>query len=762
MLKKKGLLQYGVFRMPLYCLLAVGCGYLLSIGTVCGAASPLAAAAAGICPPLYGFCILLGALFAFVSKGLAAEMYFLLSAIVCIVCMRILFYEAHRPHALAILAAFAGVVGGAAADFLFRTNQGMFPAYVMEAMLIGIAVYFLTDAGESIRKHGKVKLDAGKSFTFAIAFLLCITALSGLNLPFCNAGRTASLVVTLLAARQYRQTGGTLCGALSSCGVVLCSVKLGMPLLFLPVTGMMAGFLSAIPNALFIPVFFVIQLLSAAVFDSSTEFARVLVELLFSCVLYGLCCHSDFCRLVALPLSSARNSSCDARRARYLASTLEDLREETAAVMQRLKPPAPADPVTEARNTLCTGCKNENYCWTHRAESMESAFQELLHHPGANPGPEALGGCIRRGKLTECLMECSSRAALAQTERVQLTHSRAVMLEILQLLEELTTAGAAEEHPCFCQEETAALREILRQCGLQAAECFVCRLKSGRFTAEVYSRETEFPSSAVREMLGEMLSVIMCSLPPRETGGGIRVCFYQQPPYSLECTVKSVNAPDYARCGDTADCFTDGTGNQYLLLSDGMGSGSSASLASRLAVRTFTRLVEGGMPEGSVIRLLNTLLLSETNTENFATFDVLKLHADSGELELFKSGASSTIIQHHRQVIRIASPSFPIGIVAHSEPFRKKMTAYPGDRIVMLSDGIHEAEYPYIKELLLQGSSLEELAEAICSKASAFCGGSACDDMTVIAAAVGTSSAQSLTAPSNKKTAIYSGEVVVN
>ena len=54
----------------------------------------------------------------------------------------------------------------------------------------------------------------------------------------------------------------------------------------------------------------------------------------------------------------------------------------------------------------------------------------------------------------------------------------------------------------------------------------------------------------------------------------------------------------------------------------------------------------------------------------------------------------------------------------------------------MLSDGIGEAEYPYISQLLRQGISLTDLTRAVCEKAGVFLGGTARDDMTVIAARI--------------------------
>lgn len=732
----KKLFVHEAVRLPLECLAAFSGGYLLSVGMICGVVSPLAAALAGICSPLYAFCILLGSLLAFVVQGAPPEMTFLLACLVSVTCMRILFYEARRPHVLAILTVVSCSAAGVVNDLVFSTEGGMMPLYLLAAMLIGLASFFLANAWNAYATNRRILLDAGKSFTFAITYLLAISALCGLDLQFCNPGRVTGIFVTLLAARQFRHSGGTLLGALTACAAVLCSVKLGMPLLFLPVTAMLAGFLCHLPNAIYIPVFFLMQMFSSAVLDSSTELPKVLLELVAACCLYALCSHAPLYRILTFHSEKTVNGQCIMHREQFLSNSIGDLREEASEIMQRLRPEKNMDSVQIARERLCTGCKNETYCWEQRKEITEDAFRELLHFPAANPGPEAMAGCVRRGTMTECFRECSRNIALEQSRCVHLSQSRSVMLEYFHLMEEMTTDSARQRDVQLCVQETEGLQEILRRYKCEFRSCFVHRLKSGRYAAEIYTASPLAAEGALLPFLQDLLHVEMCAAATHKNAEGMRYCFYQKPPYSLQYSIRSVRAPGYSRCGDTADAFTDASGNQYLLLSDGMGSGCAASLVSKLAVRAFIRLVCSGMPSETAIRFVNAMLLSETSNEDFATLDVLRLNADSGELQLYKSGASSTLFMHNNQVMKISSPSFPIGIVPQAEPFRKTLSAFAGDRIVMLSDGIHEAQFPFVKELLLRSMPLGEIITQICDKAGIFHAGKADDDITVIAAMV--------------------------
>ncbi|MDE6658153.1 MAG: SpoIIE family protein phosphatase, partial [Oscillospiraceae bacterium] len=663
LLRFKKLIRNEWIQAPIFCIGAVFGGYFLSIGTISGIVSPLAIALAGICSPLYAFCMLLGSLVAYTIQQAPEGMQFLLTALVSITCMRILFYDTHKPHVMGILTAISCFIAGILLDLIFRNGEGKLPLYILESFLTGTASFFLADAMQSIRENKNISLDAGKSFTFAICYLLGITALCGIDLEFCNLGRITGMILTLLVARQFKQSAGTLCGALTTCGIVLCSVPLGMPLLFLPVTAMLAGFLCKLPNAVLIPAFFFMQILSSAVLDSSIELVKILVELMIACCIYAMCSKIELRYIIALPTESPAGQRQIIQQEQFLSDALQELREETSAVMRHLTVNPIFQPIPQVKENICQTCKNYATCWKLHAEQTEKAFQQLLHTPSISV--EILENCINLKKLTETMSVYSQRRALQQMQKVQLLQNRAMTLEYLQLLEHLTADSAKRRTLKFCEAETVSLKNMLNRCAITESTCFVYKLKSSRYAVEIYTKQEEFPLATIQELLNRQFHVNFkfLSLQQKNT---YRHCYYQIPPYQLDSAIKSLNAPAYERCGDHADSFTDAVGNQYLVISDGMGSGSTASLASRIAVKTFKNMVTCEMSPESAIRLVNTMLMSETNTENFATLDILMLHADTGELTLYKSGAVATLFYHENKIQTISSKSFPVGIVPNA------------------------------------------------------------------------------------------------
>lgn len=729
------ILSHEALHLPVGCVLSAVAGAVLSSGTVCGVPSPLAAILAGIVHPAASFCFLAGSLAAYLLHGMPETMLFLLVMLLTVSSLRLLFYEWNKPHLLAVLAVFSGVIAGIFTE-LFLWERHCLPLYVLESLMIGMGVYVTSGAVICFRKNQKICLNAGNGFVFAMVWILCVTGLCGLHLPFCNIGRIAAFTATLFAMRKYSCVGGTLCGSLSVCGATICSVSLGTPILFLPVIGILGGFLNALPNALFLPVFFLMQFLSSAVLDSSTELAKILAELLISCTVYAIFSNADFTNIIRLSEEKPVSARYFPSQESYLAEGFHTLREETASIMHKLRPLHSPDSLELARTMLCTECRNYSFCWEHRREQTTSAFRHILENTACAAGPEILDSCLRRSHLTAVFLTSRYRTALEQQKQNHLYQIQGGLLQYFQIIEEITLTAAMRHSALICERESKELKEIVSTCGCNSTECFVRKLECSRYTAEIYSKESDLPVKAITEMISSQLDVPMKSLPVQRNGTLYKYGFYQTPAFQLEYEICSVTYPGNQRCGDAAAFVTDSFGNQYLILADGMGSGSTACLAAQLAVHTFTHMISCGFMPETAIRLINAMLLYETSMEQFTTLDILRLEADTGEITLFKSGAAATIFCHKGNVMRIASSSFPVGILSESEPFCRKVICAVQDRVVMLSDGIHEAEHGLIRELLLRNLSLSSLADTICKKAPIYTGGSQADDITVIAAGV--------------------------
>ena len=88
--------------------------------------------------------------------------------------------------------------------------------------------------------------------------------------------------------------------------------------------------------------------------------------------------------------------------------------------------------------------------------------------------------------------------------------------------------------------------------------------------------------------------------------------------------------------GMSFDMLSLSTGERYIILSDGMGTGKRAKLDSMFAVNLASRLLKAGVSLSTAHRLINSILRVKGWEESFATLDILKLDLCGGIAEFLR------------------------------------------------------------------------------------------------------------------------------
>lgn len=158
--------------------------------------------------------------------------------------------------------------------------------------------------------------------------------------------------------------------------------------------------------------------------------------------------------------------------------------------------------------------------------------------------------------------------------------------------------------------------------------------------------------------------------------------------YRPELAVGTARRKDSPVSGDRGATCRDRFGNFYVLLCDGMGSGSEARAESDRAARLLTALLEAGVPADSAMELLNGFYVLRRSTV-FSTVDLLCLSLYTGEGSIYKWGAAPSYLQRGAGVEKIGTATPPPGCgvgQAHS-PGRYALSLREGETLVMVSDG---------------------------------------------------------------------------
>ena len=174
-------------------------------------------------------------------------------------------------------------------------------------------------------------------------------------------------------------------------------------------------------------------------------------------------------------------------------------------------------------------------------------------------------------------------------------------------------------------------------------------------------------------------------------------------------------------CGDTVSVFENKNDYLYALISDGMGTGNNAALTSEMCNAFLRNMLNAGNRMETSLRMLNSVLRargSKSETECSATIDLLQFDLYSGGLTLVKSGAAPTFVIRRGNVFKLASPSFPIGILRALDAKQMDISCEDGDIIVMVSDGALRGgdDCAYLTEMLRDRELARETPSKIADK----------------------------------------------
>src|SRR3989441_8666499 len=173
-----------------------------------------------------------------------------------------------------------------------------------------------------------------------------------------------------------------------------------------------------------------------------------------------------------------------------------------------------------------------------------------------------------------------------------------------------------------------------------------------------------------------------------------------------------------------------------IVLADVSGKGVSAALlASTLQGMIYSQLT-AGMPLTEIVAAANRFFTHKHIGEKYATLIIARIRRD-GELEYVNCGHIPPLLVCNQEVIRPAHGNLPVGLLADATYESDRCSLHPGDRLVLVTDGVTEAENARgdffedsrLEAVAAKSSTLEDIFSAVAN----FCGGTPLnDDCTVV------------------------------
>ena len=325
----------------------------------------------------------------------------------------------------------------------------------------------------------------------------------------------------------------------------------------------------------------------------------------------------------------------------------------------------------------------------------------------------ALGGIV--GSLIPMTSPVPSRRGETGVAQVRLEMAAGALLQSQQLLlevqqppvdEDALVTRAAERacSGCPCRRGCKDSHRLLQLTGLllhkpliSVEELPICCRKSGRFLAELHrgqeqlrsiradrQRQQEYRSAVIQQyrFLGEYLQELSDQLGQRAENS------VQQ--FSPKVAVYA-NRPE-SENGDRVLSFAGVGCRYYVILCDGMGTGSGAVQEAKTAQKLLRKLLTAGYPAEHALRSLNSLCALRTRA-GAVTVELLELQLDTGRGRLYKWGAVPSYLISAAGTEKIGTAGPPPGLsVEENRDVAYQLSLRRGETLVLVSDGVGEEE----------------------------------------------------------------------
>jgi serine phosphatase RsbU (regulator of sigma subunit) len=190
--------------------------------------------------------------------------------------------------------------------------------------------------------------------------------------------------------------------------------------------------------------------------------------------------------------------------------------------------------------------------------------------------------------------------------------------------------------------------------------------------------------------------------------------------------------------GDYYDYLPVPDGRSAIVVGDVSGHGLPTGLLVAMAKAALATLIETGLTGAPLFARLNDLIYRSTDSRNYMTLALFVYDGKTRRGELTNAGQLAPYRISKGKVESLSLPSFPLGASGRSEFPSRAWDFEPGDRLVLLTDGLVECASPSgdpfgferFEAILAResGSSDEKLRDAILSEIDAHTGSAPPDD----------------------------------
>lgn len=726
-------------------------GFLSSFGRILNFPScmnvAVAALSGGNILPVFGGSVLAYALMGDVSTGMVqlCSMLMLAGIEFIIPADRLtLFGRRSEPVFTALSATSTLMLFGCVMSVASPSDSFTVSLRMINALLCGCTVYTAMMLRGSKALSGAFELGGINGIYVSILYIMVISTLTSLSPGIINPGRALGCFCMLMAVRRYHQTGGAVVGALTTCGVLMCTPMLAKNTLLLATSGLICGVFWSVGMTVTVLIFLSVSLISLVAMGVNSDTFPMFADMLVGSLAF-IAMPLPIVKKLGKRVSGFRSpvdivSQTTSSKLSFASNTIGEIRGQLSQVNAAIKRSAKhGDLCTAVISRVCGSCPYCAGCLIRR-EQVEWSLGKLerictKYNCISREDVEKLLGCCR------CPTRMSEMFNRIYADRVAQKAGSIRMNEMRELLGE--QLSSMQDVLKDLSLRVGQVRNIDASLSSQVRNCFdqlgypnakVCVFVDSNMCQRVEVYLTAQFCGDIARLTTLVSSAAGCDLDiPTVTRADelTRISFCEAAAYEAElATFSASRSGEYS--GDSYDIFDVSPTEKYVVLSDGMGTGKRARLDSVFSVSLVSRLIRCGMSVTTAQKMVNSMLRVKGWEESFATLDILRLDLYGGSAGLMKSGAAPSYLCRDGGLKAFSSDAFPAGILAGCAPDVADFKLFDGDIIMLASDGVQQRIARQLCAMSQQGLEIQKICACLGAMCTDSDGGEMRDDVTII------------------------------
>lgn len=729
-----------------------GIALLIGMSTVMSRPSPFSASFTASMNGIDCIGAFIGSVFGYLVTGRFAEFVTVCSSLMSVMAVRLITYRI-KSRAADWICAVTSACSVFTADFI--TANGVHDILICFALglIAGAGTLVFLNVKRLVKQRETAALIV-KNSPLSLISVLCFVGIAASVLSYYsfnvfNLGIIVSGAAVLLTAMRYNIGAGCLCAAAAGIGIASVMPQYGCAAAVMCCAAAVGKSFSDGKKLGGAGAYVLCSTLIIMLFGMNDENLALTADMFMSAAVF-LLLPASWCDPEQQMLNYEYNENSVralfSRRLKFAKAAVDEVRRTVDLTAERLEQRDKRDiswVYDSACNEVCSQCRFNMRCWGHEYGKSAAMFSKMVKQlkNGGEITEEQFTGelaerCPNKQQLCGRLKDFYNSYTSCEAEKRRVARMRAVLTVQLaateNLLEQLSGEIDIGEGDVRLNKIAG---EVLKNLGCEDLSAVSVNVgEHGRMSVEAYSGKGFFCS---KQELCEAMSLALRSrfdLPVfAGVGGSYKLSMFTKTTYFLDVEICQISREEGAACGDYYESFIDSNGTAYVVLSDGMGTGSRARVDSSFACGMLIRLLQAGVGIEAGLGIINMSLMVKSSDESFATLELCKIDLYNGKVELYKAGSANTYIRCGSVNTRSGCKGLPMGV--RDTPVYDKQTFTLGNRdmIVMTSDGAQLNEKWLYREMAKPDIDLKELSRQVAETARFYSGDKKADDISVIA-----------------------------